>query len=57
MNVSTKLLSILISCICYNFALSQPKESDYYQIDQIYIPKEIPEYLVLAKQLPLEVRQ
>jgi len=41
MNISTILRSLLISCISYNFALSQPKESDYYQIDQIYIPKEI----------------
>ncbi len=41
MNISTILLSLLISCISCNCALSQPKESDYYQIDQIYIPKEI----------------
>ena len=41
MNISTILLFLSISCISYNCALSQPKESDYYQIDQIYIPKEI----------------
>ena len=41
MNISTILLYILISCISYNCAIGQPKESDYYQIDQIYIPKKI----------------
>jgi azurin len=42
MNISTTLLSAfiisLISCHC---AFSQANESDYYEINQIYIPKEI----------------
>ena len=42
MNISTTLLSAfvisLISCHC---VFSQANESDYYEINQIYIPKEI----------------
>ncbi|MAJ50270.1 MAG: auracyanin family protein [Flammeovirgaceae bacterium] len=42
MNISTTILfTLIISFISYNCAISQPNESDYYQINQIYIPKEI----------------
>ena len=42
MNISTPFLATLIvSLFYYDNAYSQQRESDYYQINQIYVPEEI----------------